>query len=149
MLNGNLDAAVGYAAMLENGETGIRNLETALQIYKEAAEKGHAGAMLAMGGMFEEGRGIPGDYRQAFLLYSTAGKLGVKEGTERLEKLKKRLTAEQIQAAEAFVANGARDAGTPPGSPAPGAAAKTDPATPAAPGKTTKPPAKPTRKKNR
>ncbi len=145
MQNGNADAAVSYAAMIEAGEAGFVNYETVLKIYREAAGKGHAGAMIALGGMLEEGRGVPGDFRQAYMLYLLAGKGGVKQGTERLEKLKKRLTPEQIKMAEAFVASGGKDTGAPPQGLAAPVPAIPAPETPAAAVKPDKPPVKPRR----
>lgn len=114
MQNDDAEAAVSYASMLESGEAGFVNFETALKIYREAASKGHGPAVLALGGMFENGRGVPGDYRQAYMLYHVASTGGMKAGGERLNKLKKRLTPEQIKVAEAFVASGGKDTGTPP-----------------------------------
>ena len=119
--NGNADAAVSYAAMLEAGEAGFVNYETSAKIYREAASKGHGPAILALGSMLENGRGnaVRPDYRQAYMLYLLASKGGIKEGTARLESLKKRLSPEQLKIAEAFVASGGKDTSPPPGPLAP------------------------------
>jgi hypothetical protein len=93
--------------------------------------------------MLEDGRGVPGDYRQAYLLYLTAGKIGLKDGPDRLEKLKKRLNAQQIQIAEAFVASGGRDSGTPPPGPAPAPSPVTNPDPPKNPTPPATPPTTP------
>ncbi len=156
--NGNADAAVSYAAMLEAGEAGFVNFETALKIYREAASKGHGPAIVALGAMFEEGRGnvVRPDFRQAYLLYAVASKGGMKLGTDKLDSLKKRLNPDQLKAAEAFVASGGKDTSPPPGvaTPAPPAVPDktpagdpkvTDPGTPVKPPKTTKPPVTPTK----
>jgi hypothetical protein len=79
----------------------------------------------------------------------------MKEGTERLEKLRKRLTTDQIKEADAFVASGGKDTGTPSAGPGPAAVGTpadapdkpvTTPPKPATPGR--KPPAKPARPRN-
>lgn len=120
MQNGNADAAVLYASMLEAGEAGVRNLEVAVKIFKEAAGKGHPAAMMALGSMLEDGRGLPGDFRQALMLYLTAAKAGLKEAGERADKLKKSLSPEQLKMAEAYISSGGQDAGAAAGAaPAP------------------------------
>jgi TPR repeat protein len=109
---------VAYAAMMEAGESGVRNYDVAVKIYREAAGKGHPGAMVALGSMLENGRGVNGDFRQAYMLYQLASQAGFKAATESLDKLKKRLNPKQLELAEAFVASGGKDAANSPG-PAP------------------------------
>jgi TPR repeat protein len=118
MQNGDLDAAVSYAAMVEAGEAGFVNYETSVKIYREAASKGHGPALVALGSVLENGRGnvVKPDFRQAYLLYTLASKGGMKAGTDKLDSLRKRLSGEQIKIAEAFVVSGGKDASTPPSS---------------------------------
>jgi TPR repeat protein len=72
MQNGDVTGALNVAAILENGSTGAVDNNTAAGIYKEAASKGNPLAMASLGAMIEDGRGVQGDFKQVFLLY-TAG----------------------------------------------------------------------------
>ena len=77
--------------------------------------------MVALGSMLEDGRGVNGDFRQAHMLYQMASQIGLKSATDALENLKKRLSPQQLQMAEAYTASGGRDNSTPSPGPAPAA----------------------------
>jgi uncharacterized protein len=142
MQNGDLTGALNVAAILENGSTGLVDNKTAAEIYKEAATKGNPLAMASLGAMIEDGRGVQGDFKQVFLLYTAGAEAKIEAAKERLANFKKRLNADQLKEAEAFViANrGTPAAGVPaaapekkdaPAKPAPKPAAKPAPAKPA------------------
>ena len=104
MRNGDVTGAVNCASILERGSTGVQDLRAAAEIYQSAAKQGHPGAMTALGAMIEEGRGVTGDFKQVWMLYSRAAAANFEPAIQRLDALKKRLTPEQIKEAEAFAA---------------------------------------------
>jgi TPR repeat protein len=61
--------------------------------------------MVQLGGLLETGRGVPGDFRKSFALYQIASKAGFKPATEKLDALRRKLTPDQLKAAEAFAAS--------------------------------------------
>lgn len=157
MQNGDLLGALNVAAILENGNSGIVDNKTAAEIYLKAAAGGNAQAMASLGAMIEDGRGVQGNFKQVYLLYTVGATANVKGAEERLKQFKERLSAEQLKEAEAFVAAN-RDKPQavlpPPGSAsasapaaennsAPDAAAPPPPAAPAAAAENTKPASKP------
>ncbi len=129
MQNNDPNASVNYASILESGEAGFVNYEMAVKIYKELGGKGHLPSMVGLGGMLENGRGVPADYRQAYMQYHLASNGGYKPAEERLEKLKKSLNSEQIKIAEAFVASGGKNTSAPSSAPAPAGDPAAKPAT--------------------
>ncbi len=139
--NNSQEAKTMYAAIIESGAAGFVNYQQAMALYKEAAQAGFPGAMLGLGGMLEEGRGVQADYRMAYQLYLTAQQAGLKDAaTERLDKLKKRLSPEQIKNAEAYVV---QNGGNLPAAPASSSAEPKPASTPPAGSKPNPPPAKP------
>lgn len=152
--NGDLTGALNVASILESGSSGFVDAKAAAEIYKEAAAKGNPLAMASLGAMIEDGRGVQGDFKQVFLLYTAGAEAKIEAAKERLANFKKRLTPAQLQEAEAFVlANRtpAAAAAAATGDPAPPAPAETPPAPASAPAKSAKPtkPAKPTPKDKR
>ena len=103
MQNGDVTGALNVAAILENGSTGTVDNKTAAGIYKEAAGKGSPLAMASLGAMIEDGRGVQGDFKQVFLLYTAGAEAKIEAAKERLANFRKRLNPEQIREAEAFV----------------------------------------------
>jgi TPR repeat protein len=129
MQNGDVDAKVSYAAILEAGIAGFVNAETAQKLYNEAVGQNHVGAMLGLGGMLETGKAGVLDLPKAYALYVTAGKAGLKVAAERADRVKSRLTPEQLKQADALLAansGGASPPAAPEGSgkPAPKPVAK-------------------------
>ncbi len=151
--NGDLTGALNVASILESGTTGVVDTKTAAEIYKQAASKGNPLAMASLGAMIEDGRGVQGDFKQVFLLYTAGAEAKIEAAKDRLANFKKKLSPEQIKEAEAFVVanrtNPAAGAPSPSPSPAPAPAPATssskDKAPAPAPAKPTKPtkPAKP------
>lgn len=103
MQNGDMTGALNVAAILENGSTGAVDNKTAGEIYKEAASKGNPLAMASLGAMIEDGRGVQGDFKQVFLLYTAGAEAKIEAAKDRLANFKKRLSPEQLKEAEAFV----------------------------------------------
>ncbi len=129
MQNGDLTGALNVASLLENGSTGVVDNQAAAGIYKEAASKGNPLAMASLGAMIEDGRGVQGDFKQVFLLYTAGSEAKIDAARERLANFKKRLSPEQLMEAEAFVlANRATPAAAiPAAAPDKSAAAKEKP----------------------
>ena len=103
MQNGDITGALNVAAILENGSSGAVDNKTAAEIYKEAAGKGNPLAMASLGAMIEDGRGVQGDFKQVFLLYTAGAEARIEAAKERLANFRKRLSADQVKEAEAFV----------------------------------------------
>lgn len=135
MRNGDITGALNVAAILENGSSGVVDNKTAAEIYREAAGKGNPLAMASLGAMIEDGRGVQGDFKQIFLLYTAGADARIEAAQERLANFKKRLNPDQIKEAEAFVTANRNGSTT-----APPTAAKEKTKTP--PAKTPKPAAK-------
>ena len=98
-----MTGALNVAAILENGSTGAVDNKTAGEIYKEAASKGNPLAMASLGAMIEDGRGVQGEFKQVFLLYTAGAEAKIEAAKDRLANFKKRLSPEQLKEAEAFV----------------------------------------------
>lgn len=134
MQNGDLTGALKVAAILENGSSGVVDNKTAAEIYKEAAGKGNPLAMASLGAMIEDGRGVQGDFKQVFLLYTAGAEAKIDAAKERLANFKKRLNPEQLKEAEAFVlANRTTPAAGVPATPPDKTEAKDKPKTPVKP----------------
>lgn len=106
--SGDLSAQLQYANMLETGEAGGTNYKTASELYVDAAKKGSPVAMFQIANMMEKGRGLPRDFVKAygFLLacskmVSPSDPLG-QRADERLKKLKKDMTGEEISKGDEF-----------------------------------------------
>lgn len=115
MQNGDMNGALNVASLLESGSTGVVDNKTAAEIYKEVAGKGNPLAMASLGAMIEDGRGVQGDFKQVFLLYTAGAEAKIDAAKERLANFKKRLNPEQLAEAEAFVAANRTKQGTPSG----------------------------------
>ncbi|MGT2466441.1 hypothetical protein ACVOMV_17555 [Mesorhizobium atlanticum] len=53
-----MDAQVALGEMLYNGRGGERSVVAAAHLFKQAAAAGHAGAMFAIGALYESGQGV-------------------------------------------------------------------------------------------
>ncbi|MES2706893.1 MAG: tetratricopeptide repeat protein [Verrucomicrobiota bacterium] len=104
MQNGDLAGALNVAAILENGSSGIVDNQTAAGIYLNAGNKGNAQAMASLGAMIEDGRGVQGNFKQVYVLYTVGATAAVKGAEERLKQFKERLSAAQLKEAEDFYA---------------------------------------------
>ncbi len=82
---------VGWYSM--TGEHGfLINYSEAMQWNLKAYNQGHSEGAINIGELYENGNGVPKDLEQARVWYARAGVLGNKKATERLERLKNKLT---------------------------------------------------------
>ena len=72
----------------------------ALNWYRRAAEQGSANAQSGLAWMYDKGEGVPKDYVQAYAWYHLAAASDMEESMEAERNLRKKLTPEQIVAAE-------------------------------------------------
>lgn len=104
MQNGDLTGALNVAAIMENGTSGFVDNNAAASIYLQAANRGNPQALASLGAMIEDGRGVQGDFKQVYLLYSIGATAAVKGAEERLDQFKSRLSPAQVKEAETFTA---------------------------------------------
>ncbi len=106
---GNVGAQMELANMLETGEAGFANLETAAKLYLDAAKKGQPVAMYQIADMLEKGRGLKVDLPQAYGFLAAAAKVSAgnegvaKQVNEKLDALKKRMSAEELKKGGEFL----------------------------------------------
>jgi len=83
--------------MYENGEGVPRSSAEAVKWYRLAADQGHAGAQLYLGGIYETGAGVPRDYVQAYMWYSLSLAAGQDEvAAHGVRQVKESMTWAQI-----------------------------------------------------
>jgi hypothetical protein len=83
--------SVGWYSM--TGEHGfLINYSDAMQWNLKADKQGHSEGAINIGELYENGNGVPKDLEQARVWYTRAGVLGNNKSTERLERLKNKLT---------------------------------------------------------
>ncbi len=107
---GDMSAQLQLANILETGEAGGVNIKSAAELYLDAAKKGAPIAMYQIADMLQLGRGVKVDLPQAYAYLTACVKstsadsdLG-KKATERLDKMKKDLSADDRKAGdEAFL----------------------------------------------
>jgi hypothetical protein len=63
---------------------------------RRAAEQGYARAQIDLGYLYEQGRGVPLDYVNAYTYYKLAVMGGDKRGRQRMTRLSRRMTQAQI-----------------------------------------------------
>jgi hypothetical protein len=80
---------------------------TALKELLPLAEQGDASAQAVLGGMYEEGQGVPQDYVHAHMWYNRASAAGVKEAAQARDILAKQMTPAQIAEAQRLLLGGA------------------------------------------
>lgn len=72
-----LEALYREAWRLDMGEDGyVVDKDRAVQLYKQAAERGHISAQNNLGAMYEAGEGVPVDYEQAAYWYEKSSEQG-------------------------------------------------------------------------
>ncbi len=74
--------------------------ETAFKEFKPLAEQGNAQAMLGLGMIYYNGRGVPKDYVMAYMWYYLAETQGSEEAIINRSIVVKEMTTEQISEAE-------------------------------------------------
>lgn len=84
-LLGNVEAQYRLARIVAKGAKGIKqDLPTALKLYQDAAGKGHAPAMNALGQMYQNGLGVPADPAKAVEWYQKAAEKKLAEAENNL-----------------------------------------------------------------
>ena len=73
--------------------------------YLRAAGLGHAEARFTMGSLYDEGRGVAKNWTEAYAWYALAGESGVELGGLLRDRIGRRLTATELAAAEARLAD--------------------------------------------
>lgn len=84
-----------YAA----GQGVEKDMETAADWYRRAAEKGVADAQYRLGKLYSEGNGVPADMEYAYGWYSVAAHLGNPKGIDAAKSARNRLSdSERVEA---------------------------------------------------
>lgn len=87
------------ARMYESGQGVEKNLETAAEWYRQAAEKGVGDAQYRLGALYERGEGLPVDMEYAYGWYSVAAHVGNEKGRMAAAQTEQRLSdAELVEA---------------------------------------------------
>ena len=68
--------------------------------FRKAAEQGHPEAMLYLGVMYAEGRGVPQDYVRAHMWFSLSAAKGEQKAVKTLEMAERQMTPAQITEAQ-------------------------------------------------
>jgi len=93
---GHADAQYMLAGMYAMGRGVERNPNEALKWYYRAAEQGHALARYNLAHRYERGRDVPQDSIEAYKWNSLAADSGLLEAAQDRDRLKRRLTQEQL-----------------------------------------------------
>jgi len=101
---GHVDAQRELAVRLARGRGAPADDAEAVSWLRRAAEQGDAEASLLLGLRNRDGRGVPADAVRAHLWLSLAARAGNREAARALAQLEKKLSAEQIAAAERLAA---------------------------------------------
>ncbi|MFL6660025.1 MAG: tetratricopeptide repeat protein [Massilia sp.] len=100
---GQADAQYVVGAMYYTGNTVDADPKAAVPWFRRAAEKGHAEAQHALGLMYcYHAAGLPADKVLAYMLWTLASASGNANATQHKAEISKRMTAEQIDEAQAM-----------------------------------------------
>ncbi len=98
---GYVPAIYDMAYMYDKGGMGLpQDITKAKRMYETAAADGQLEALLALGGMYRDGRGAKLDRQVALSFYLAAAELGSPDGKSIADKLSAELTPKQISAAQ-------------------------------------------------
>jgi len=87
-LQGNVEAQFHLASLVARGAKGLKqDLPTALKLYQDAAGKGHALAMNALGKAYQQGKGAEADLAKAAEWYAKAADLRLADAENNLGML--------------------------------------------------------------
>lgn len=87
-LQGNVEAQYHLARLVARGAKGLKqDLPTAFTLYQDAAAKGHAPAMNALGKAYQQGRGTKADLSKAAEWYGKAAELRLADAQNNLGML--------------------------------------------------------------
>jgi TPR repeat protein len=87
-LQGNVEAQYHLARLVARGARGLKqDLDTALKLYQDAASRGHAQAMNALGQAYQQGKGTEADLAKAAEWYGKAADLRLADAQNNLGML--------------------------------------------------------------
>jgi hypothetical protein len=87
--------------MYDRGEGVAQDYGEAVKWYRLAAEQGEATAQSNLGAMYYDGgKGVPEDYVKAYAWCNLSGAQGEKDAIKAKDKLRPRMTAEQVAEAQ-------------------------------------------------
>ena len=98
---GNAAAQFNLGLMYEEGQGVEQDYAEAVKWYRLAAEQGNAAAQFNLGLMYYNGRGVPEDYIEAFAWFNLAAAQGRSGGAKNRDILRKSMTPQQIDQAQA------------------------------------------------
>ena len=102
-VQGKPDAQYVVGAMYYTGNSVPQDNKLAVEWFRKAAEQGHAEAQHALGLMYRyHAAGMPKDKVLAYMLWNLAAASGNMNATEQRAAIAKRMTAEQIEEAQAM-----------------------------------------------
>lgn len=84
--------------MHSTGIGAVKDEAEAVNWYRKAADRGHAGAQSSLGLIYWNGTGVPKDGAEAYKWYLLASAQGNEIAKDNIPNLKRRLTAEQRSA---------------------------------------------------
>ena len=94
------DAQCNLGVMYARGEGVPEDDREAMKWYRMAAEQGDVEAQFQLGGMYSLGEGVPEDYVKAYAWLNLAAAQGDKMAVERRDRLREKMTAEQVAEAQ-------------------------------------------------
>jgi TPR repeat protein len=98
---GYVPAIYDMAYMYDKGGMGLpQDITKAKRMYETAAAGGQVEALLALGGMYREGRGAKLDRQDSLSYYLAAAEFGSLDGKSMSDKLSAELTPKQVSAAQ-------------------------------------------------
>ncbi|MFQ5959499.1 MAG: peptidoglycan-binding protein, partial [Alphaproteobacteria bacterium] len=98
------DAQFALGVMHQNGEGGVRDYRQAAIWYAKASEQGHTDAQFNLGTMYRYGIGLTQNLVEAYALFDLAAASGHAEAAAARDLAAKRMSAAQVTAARARVA---------------------------------------------
>ncbi len=93
---GNVRAIYSLAGLYEEGRGVKKDQTLAAKWHQLAAERGEAVAQFNLGQRYELGLGVKADLIEAFKWLRLASKNGIEDATEMIERLRKKMTKDQI-----------------------------------------------------
>src|SRR5712691_1370158 len=97
-------AEFNLGVMYDNGQGVPQDYKEAVRWYRMAAEQGQPDAGFNLGAMYVTGRGVSQDYMQAYKWFNIAATEGDEDSARARERLTARMTAPQIEQAQALAA---------------------------------------------
>lgn len=93
---GNVKAIYSLAGLYEEGRGVKKNQTLAAKWHQLAAERGLGVAQFNLGQRYELGLGVEADLSEAFTWLTLASKSGIEDAAEMIDRLRKKMTREQI-----------------------------------------------------